>query len=140
MGNYETLVAFNPNLEKDGLSSLLDGFKEVIARRGGTVTLERDLGKKKFAYPVKKFSTGYYHLMFFSAPSGAVADLERSYKHAEDVLKFLTLRHDDKSLKAALVSLETIAPIAPPPGAPATATAAAPSDAAPEAPEEEEGE
>jgi small subunit ribosomal protein S6 len=102
MNTYETMIALNPNLEKEGLGALLDGFKEVIARRGGMITVEKELGKKKFAYTVKKYSTGYYHLIYFNAPPETVFELERSYKHAEDVLKFITLRLDEKELKHSM--------------------------------------
>ena len=107
---YETLIALNPNLEKDALAGLLDGFKESLARRNGTIIAEKDLGKKKFAYPVKKFSTGYYHLLYLSAPPEAVSDLERNFKHSEEVLKFLTLRLNEKELKQSLAALESLAP------------------------------
>lgn len=107
---YETLIALNPNLEKEALMSLLDGFKESLARRSGTVIAEKDLGKKKFAYPVKKFTTGYYHLLYFTAPATAVGEMETNFKHSEEVLKFLTLRLSEKELKQSLAALETIAP------------------------------
>lgn len=108
--NYETLIALNPNLEKENMASLLDGVKEVIARHGGTVTAEKDIGKKKFAYTVKKFSTGYYYLMYFSAPAEAIFEMERNFNHSEDVLKYLTLKLDEKELKHSLESIENITP------------------------------
>ena len=123
---YESMIALNPNLEKENLTALLDGFKEVIARRGGTIIAEKDLGKKKFAYTVKKFTTGFYQLFFFTAPPAVVTDLETSFKHSEDVLKFLTVRLDEKELKLTLAALESMA-------APAAPAAAAPTAAAPAA-------
>lgn len=105
---YESMIALNPNLEKENLTALLDGFKEVVARRGGTMIAEKDLGKKKFAYTVKKFSTGYYHLLYYTAPAAVVTDLETSFKHSEDVLKFLTVRLDENELKMSLAALESV--------------------------------
>ncbi len=94
---YESLIALNPNLEKDGATALLDGFKEIISRHGGSILTDKDLGKKKFAYTVKKFSTGFYQILYYAVTPEAVFDLERSFKHSEDVLKFITIRLEDEA-------------------------------------------
>ncbi len=124
---YESLIALNPNLEKDGATALLDGFKEIISRHGGSILTEKDLGKKKFAYTVKKFSTGFYQILYYTVVPEAVFDLERSFKHSEDVLKFITIRLEDEAhMNHSLSVLE-----APPTPAGAEAP---PAPAVPEAP------
>jgi small subunit ribosomal protein S6 len=131
---YESLVALNPNLEKDAVASLLEGFKEIISRHGGTILTEKDLGKKKFAYTVKKFSTGFYLLLYYSVKPEAVFDLERSFKHSEDVLKFITIRVEDEAHMNHSLSVLEAPPM--PPGAGDTPTPSAPE--APPAPAKEE--
>jgi small subunit ribosomal protein S6 len=108
---YESMLALNPNMEKEALANLMDGFKGVITGHGGTLVSEKELGKKKFAYTVRKFSTGYYYLLYYSAPPETVFELERSFKHSEDVLKFLTVRLDEEELKLSLSLADTMAPV-----------------------------
>jgi small subunit ribosomal protein S6 len=107
---YEAMLAFNPNLDEEGLATLLDNLKEIITREGGVVVQEKDLGKKKFAYPVRKFQSGHYHLLYFSGPPTAISELERILKLSEDVLRFLTVKLEEKALKHSLSVLEEAPP------------------------------
>jgi small subunit ribosomal protein S6 len=108
--NYETMLALNPNLEDETITSFINGLKELVIREGGTVIREKELGKKKFAYLVKKFQTGYYLLLYFSSPPGAVTEMERTLKLNEDVLRFLTVKLDEKEFKHTMAALEDEAP------------------------------
>ena len=107
---YEAMLAFNPNLDEEGLATLLDNLKEIITREGGFIVQEKDLGKRKFAYPVKKFQSGHYHLLYFSGPPAAVSEMERILKLSEDVLRFLTVKLDEKTLKHSLTTEEEAPP------------------------------
>ncbi len=115
---YETMIVLNPNLEREAITTLMDSFKGIVARQGGTITSEHELGKKKFTYAVKKFSTGFYHLLYFVAPPATVFELERNLKHSEEVLKFLTLRLEEDELKHSKAVIEamtaTVTPAAVP--------------------------
>jgi small subunit ribosomal protein S6 len=53
-------------------------------------------GKKKLAYPVKKRSRGLYALMEFAGGPELVAELERNMRLDERVLKFITVKLEDR--------------------------------------------
>ena len=55
---------------------------------------EDNWGLKKLAYPIKKKSTGFYHLFEFKAPGNAIGELEIAYNRDERLLRFLTVKLD----------------------------------------------
>ena len=126
-----------------------------MTSRGGTVEKSEKWGVRRLAYRVEKHTEGYYVLLQFSAGPDVVKEMERRLRVADHVMKFITVRIDEKLKKidkrrkarekraarkpapqAAAPSMpaETSAPMpgAPMPGAPAPAAPAAP--AAPTAP------
>ena len=50
---------------------------------------------KKLAYPIKKFTQGYYVLVNFEAKAEFIDELERVYKITDNVIKFITIRKED---------------------------------------------
>lgn len=52
-------------------------------------------GKRRLAYPIEKHKEGYYVLMHFTAEPHVPQELERNYKIADDIIRFLTIRMDD---------------------------------------------
>jgi small subunit ribosomal protein S6 len=57
-------------------------------------------GRKKMAYPIKKNLEGYFVFIQTEVDGAVIADLERRLKQMEKVLRFITLRLDDKLKKA----------------------------------------
>jgi small subunit ribosomal protein S6 len=103
-------------------------------------------GVRKLAYRLAKFSEGQYILFQFSAKPETVKEIERRLRVADLVLKFITVRIDEKLKRIekrrkqrekraarkppAPVSAPAVAsPLAPP--APATPVPGAPAPAAP---------
>ena len=89
---YETMVILSPGLTKEEADKLVDKYAEVIKTEGGEVSKIDRMGKRKIAYEMNKQSEGTYALIVFTAPGGAIAELERQMRLADDVLKFQTLR------------------------------------------------
>lgn len=89
---YETMVILSPGLTKEEADKLVDKYADVIKAQQGEVTKIDRMGKRKIAYEMKKQQEGTYALLVFNAPGGAVAELERQLRLADEVLKFQTLR------------------------------------------------
>ena len=53
------------------------------------------MGKKKLAYEIQKYKEGFYAIFYFEAKASFVLELERNFRITEDVLKFMTVKHDD---------------------------------------------
>ncbi|MEJ5349606.1 MAG: 30S ribosomal protein S6 [Desulfosoma sp.] len=92
---YESFFIVDPDLPEDAYQSVSQKFRGVVESGGGTVLTYTPWGKKKLAYPVKKKTYGYYVLMEFASGPDLIAELERTMRIDERVLKFITVKLDD---------------------------------------------
>ena len=95
MNKYETIFIVNPNVEAEGIKSLVEKFNGLIESEGGKVLETNEWGMKKLAYPINKFTQGYYVLVNFEAKAEFIDELERVYKITDSVIKFITIRKED---------------------------------------------
>jgi len=95
MNKYETVFIINPNVETDGVKSLIEKFSNVINNDGKVESVE-EMGKRKLAYEIKKNSEGIYVLINFEANPGLIKELERIYRITDDVMKFIVVRKDEE--------------------------------------------
>jgi small subunit ribosomal protein S6 len=93
---YEVFFIVDPDLPDSDLKSLETRLNEIVSREGGIVLSYNSWGKKKLAYPVKKRSRGHYFLMEFAGGQSIPGELERNLKIDERVLKFITVKLDNR--------------------------------------------
>lgn len=96
MRKYETFFIMDPDLSEEVCSQAGDKLKGVVTANGGTVLTYAPWGKKKLAYPLKKRTHGLYILMEYAGGSELVAELERNMRLDERVLKFITVKLEDR--------------------------------------------
>jgi small subunit ribosomal protein S6 len=95
MKRYETIYIANPNLEDDALKEVVAKFSDVVEKKKGSIVKIDDWGKRKLAYEVKRFDKGHYVLLDFCGFPDAVAELERTLKLDDRILKYLTVKIED---------------------------------------------
>lgn len=91
--NYETIVIINPTIDEATTKAVVEKFRELINANGKVESVE-EWGNKKLAYPVKKFSEGYYVLVNFSSNPEFIDELERVYNITDEVLKHIVIKKD----------------------------------------------
>jgi small subunit ribosomal protein S6 len=96
MRKYETFFIIDPDLPDDVNAVVDDKLKSVVTSNGGNVITYVPWGKKKLAYPVKKRTRGHYILMEYAGGPELVAELERNMRLDERVLKFITVKLEDR--------------------------------------------
>lgn len=97
MRTYEALYIIRPELAEDAIQTMVEGVDKLIAEEGGTIVRSEILGKRRLAYPVKKCTEGVYVLVRFDSESAAVDALERYYRLAEDVIRYLVILFEEKT-------------------------------------------
>lgn len=75
MNKYESVVIINPTVDEEGMKALISKFTDLI-NNDGKVEKVDELGKRKLAYDVKKFSEGFYAVFYFEANSDLIAKLK----------------------------------------------------------------
>ena len=91
MNKYESVIIINPNVEEETIKSLIDRFSTLINNDGKLEKVD-ELGKKKLAYEIDKNNEGFYVVYEFDANPSLIAELERNYRIAEEVIKFITVK------------------------------------------------
>lgn len=89
---YETLYLLNPDLPEDECKGLVEKYAAFVERGGGVIIEVAPWGKGSLAYPVKKFSSGYYVLLQYCGESATVNGLQHEMRLDEKVLKFQTVK------------------------------------------------
>ena len=93
---YEELFIVRPDATDEEVDPLVEQLKNVIVHGGGTLDKIEKWGVRKLAYRLLKHNEGQYILLQFTAQSETVKELERRLRVADLVLKFLTVRIDEK--------------------------------------------
>ena len=89
---YENVFIARQDISGAQVDALADGFTQLIAEQGGEVKKREYWGLRNLAYRMNKNRTGHYVLFNIDAPAPAIAELERTMRINEDVLRYLTLR------------------------------------------------
>ena len=95
MRKYETLFILRPSIEEEKKNELLEKFKGIIAADGEVEKVE-EWGNRKLAYEIEKLREGYYVLVNFKANTDLPKELERNFKIADDVIRYIIVNLEDK--------------------------------------------
>jgi small subunit ribosomal protein S6 len=125
MSTFESTFICSPELPTEKIDELVEKVKKTIEAAGGTIALTQQLGRKRLAYPIKKFREGNYVYLEIAGPGQMVASLENLYKVNDTVIRYLTIKVEKKKAVRPVVQ-----PVVPPAVAPQT-----PATPAPEAPQ-----
>ena len=93
---YETLFILRPDLADDDFGKVKNRLTTIINSAGGTEIAYQDWGKKKLAYPIRKFPKGTYIYYRFLGDGAMVDELERIMKVADEILRFMTVKLEDR--------------------------------------------
>src|SRR5215471_10265864 len=96
---YEELFIQRPDTPEEEIDTFIGGVKDLITNGKGTVEKVDKWGIRKLAYRVAKQNEGFYTLIVFTAPSELVHEVERRMRVTDSVIKFITVRIDEKQKK-----------------------------------------
>jgi small subunit ribosomal protein S6 len=97
MRPYETLIVLSPALGGE-TQPLIDRVQEVIRSRGGQIDASHDWGSRKLAHPIQKQTDGRYFLIEYQAAGDAVAEVERTLRITDGVLRYISVQQEHTGL------------------------------------------
>jgi small subunit ribosomal protein S6 len=71
--------------------------KANIEKNGGTIVSCDEMGSRNLAYEIDKQKRGYYYVIYFTAPSEAINELERNYRVNESIIRFIFIKSESKT-------------------------------------------
>ena len=92
---YEHVFLARQDISPQQVEGLVQGFRQILEEKGGTVGKTEYWGLKSLSYRIKKNRKAHYTLMNINAPHEAVTELERQERLSTDVIRFLTVKVDE---------------------------------------------
>lgn len=90
--HYEMMYILRPDLSEEKVREAVDKHQSFIAERGAENIEIQNRGKRRLAYPIKKFLDGIYIQMNYQADGTQIAPLERAMRLGEEVIRYMTLK------------------------------------------------
>jgi len=96
MRHYELLVVVKPTLTVEELQAKLNYLKEILEKNGAVISATLEMGTRKLAYQIDKFERGTYVVFYFTAPTAAIAEVERLIRITEEFIRFMTVKFENQ--------------------------------------------
>ena len=103
MKTYESVIIVKPQLSDGEVGEFVNKAKALITSKGGEVTSEEKLGRRKFTHEVNHVRDGFYLYLKFKAEPSFVKELEGTLKLNENVLRSMTMLAVEVKAKPAPV-------------------------------------
>ncbi|BFU77820.1 30S ribosomal protein S6 [Arcobacter sp. 15-2] len=95
--HYETMFIVKATLTDEETQAEIATVKANIEKNGGTIVSVDDMGSRNLAYEIEKQKRGYYYVIYFTAPSESITELERNYRVNENIIRFIFIKSESKT-------------------------------------------
>lgn len=114
VNKYELLYIISSQYAEDELSPITEKVKKMLEKYGAKIAKGENLGKKKLAYPIKKFFQGYYMLNEFELEGKNVDILNTQLKLSDEILRHIIVKNPPKmEIRPLLTKKKVETPKAP---------------------------
>ncbi len=103
MKTYESVIIVKPQLSDGEVGEFVTKAKSLITNKGGEVTSEEKLGRRKFTHEINHVRDGFYLYLKFKAEPSFVKEFETALKLNENVLRSMTMNAVEVKAKPAPV-------------------------------------
>lgn len=96
MRPYETAFLIAPNLPEEETEKLIEKMAGIVTKKKGKKINIDKWGKKRLAYPINKFEEAFYVFLQYEGEASIPLELERNFKQTEAVIRFLTIKLEER--------------------------------------------
>lgn len=100
MRSYEFVYIISPEIEQEDLESATDKVGQMIVDRGGQVLNLEAWGRRRLAYPIRKFHEGHYMVAQVQLEPETISELKGKLGLTEEVIRYLLVKVDEKKTAA----------------------------------------
>lgn len=100
MNSYETMYILRPDLLDEQVNQAVEKYQSMLRDQGAQDMNVQLRGKHRLAYEINRQRDGIYVQMNYQAKGSVVAPMERAMRLSEEVIRYLTIRLEDVSVKA----------------------------------------
>jgi small subunit ribosomal protein S6 len=95
---YETGFVLSPTLSEEETAQFVQQMAEIVAQKKGRMVKQDIWGKRRLAFPIKRFQEGVYVFFTYEGAGDISAELERRFKQSDAVIRFMTVLKDPRDL------------------------------------------
>jgi small subunit ribosomal protein S6 len=95
---YETGFVLSPALSEEETAQFIQQMADIVAQKKGRMVRQDIWGKRRLAYPIKRFQEGVYVFFTYEGPGDVSGELERRFKQTDTVIRFMTVLKDPRDL------------------------------------------
>ena len=95
MRNYEFVYIISPEVEEEDLQGVTERVGRMIADGGGEVLRLDSWGRRRLAYPIRRFREGHYVVAQIQLEGGAISELRARLALTEEVIRYLLVRAEE---------------------------------------------
>ncbi len=91
---YETMYILRPDQGDEVVDGAIAKYENFLREQGVEDIQVQHRGKRRLAYEINKHRDGVYVQMNYKGGGHAVAGLERAMRLSEEVIRYLTIKHE----------------------------------------------
>jgi small subunit ribosomal protein S6 len=88
---YETVFITVPTLTDEEDRAVVDALAAIVADGGGVFTANDRMGRRRLAYPIKKFEDGVYTRFLYDSEPAVPKELDRRLRINDKVIRHMTV-------------------------------------------------
>ncbi len=92
MCEYELVAIASPESSDEVVAAKIDGVSQLITGHEGVVDETQKWGKRRLAYPIKKYIEGTYTLMRFKVEPAYIREIREILESDVDILRYLVVK------------------------------------------------
>ena len=91
---YETVFITIPTLTDEEEAAVVGALTAVVTDGGGVFAANDRMGRRRLAYPIKKFEDGVYTRFLYDSDSAVPKELDRRLRISDKVIRHMTISMD----------------------------------------------
>ena len=106
MRHYEIVLLIHPD-QSEQVPAMIERYKGMIEKAGGTVHRLEDWGRRQLAYSIQKVHKAHYILMNIECPIETLEALVDAFRFNDAVLRHLVIKRDRAVTEPSPMAKET---------------------------------
>jgi small subunit ribosomal protein S6 len=96
---YEACAIYKGDSETEKLDEYVEAIRSLISNRGGEIVRIDRWNKRYLAYPIKRYTDGYYVVYRWHGSPELLPDFNYAMRYNDAVLRYLVLDYTEKERK-----------------------------------------
>jgi small subunit ribosomal protein S6 len=92
MCEYELVAIASPEASDEVVAGKIDGVSQLITGHQGVIDETQKWGKRRLAYPIKKYIEGSYTLMRFKVEPAYIREVRAILESDVDILRYIVVK------------------------------------------------